>query len=199
MWKPYLKVIKERIGGAIHILDRFHIVANLNKALDKVRSEEHKQMKRDGYDPLLTHARWALLKRPENLTPKQEIKLKDIMKYNLKSIRAYFLKEQFQQLWRYVSPLWAGKFIDRWSTQVMRSKIEPMKVQAKSIRKHKDLILNYFRAKKAFSSGVVEGLNNKIKLTMRKSYGFREYKSIEMALYHSLGKLPEPPITHRFF
>ena len=127
MWKPYLKVIKERIGGAIHILDRFHIVANLNKALDKVRSEEHKQMKRDGYDPLLTHARWALLKRPENLTPKQEIKLKDIMKYNLKSIRAYFLKEQFQQLWRYVSPLWAGKFIDRWSTQVMRSKIEPMK------------------------------------------------------------------------
>ena len=76
------------------------------------RSEEHKQMKRDGYDPLLTHARWALLKRPENLTPKQEIKLKDIMKYNLKSIRAYFLKEQFQQLWRYVSPLWAGKSIE---------------------------------------------------------------------------------------
>ena len=199
MWKPYLKVIKERIGGAIHILDRFHIVANLNKALDKVRSEEHKQMKRDGYDPLLTHARWALLKCPENLTPKQEIKLKDIMKYNLKSIRAYFLKEQFQQLWRYVSPLWAGKFIDRWSTQVMRSKIEPMKVQAKSIRKHKYLILNYFRAKKAFSSGVVEGLNNKIKLTMRKSYGFREYKSIKITLFHALRKLPEPPFTHRFF
>lgn len=199
MWKPYLKVIRERIGEAIHILDRFHIVANLNKALDKVRSEEHKQMKIDGYDPLLTNARWTLLKRPENLTEKQEIKLKNIMKYNLKSIRAYFLKEQFQQLWNYVSPAWAGKFIDRWATQVMRSKIEPMKKQAKSIRKHKDLILNYFRAKKDFSSGIVEGLNTKVKLTVRKSYGFREYKTIEMALYHSLGKLPEPPLTHRFY
>jgi len=199
MWKAYLKVIRERIGGAIHILDRFHIVANLNKALDKVRAEEHKQMKTDGYDPILTDARWTLLKRPENLTEKQEIKLKDIVKYNLKSIRAYFLKEQFQQLWKYVSPGWAGKFIDRWTTQAMRSKIEPMKKQAKSIRKHKELILNYFRAKKEFSSGIVEGLNTKVKLTVRKSYGFREYKSMEIALYHSLGKLPEPPLTHRFY
>ena len=56
------------------------------------------------------------------------------------------------------------------------------------------------RAKKAYSSGIVEGLNNKVKLTMRKSYGFRTFKAIEIALYHSLGKLPEPPlITHRFF
>lgn len=199
MWKPYLKVIRERIGDAIHVLDRFHIVANLNKALDKVRAEEHKKMKTDGYEPLLTSTRWTLLKRPENLTEKQEIKLKDIMKYNLKSIRAYFLKEQFQQLWNYTSPAWAGKFIDRWTTQVMRSKIEPLKKQAKSIRKHKYLILNYFRAKKEFTSGIVEGLNTKVKLTVRKSYGFREYKSIEIALYHSLGKLPEPPLTHRFY
>lgn len=199
MWRAYLKVIRERIGGATHILDRFHIVANLNKALDKVRAGEHKKMKTDGYDPILTNARWTLLKRPENLTEKQEIKLKDIVKYNLKSIRAYFLKEQFQQLWNYSSPAWAGKFIDRWTAQAMRSKIEPIKKQAKSIRKHKDLILNYFRAKKEFSSGIVEGLNTKVKLTVRKSYGFREYKSMEMALYHSLGKLPEPPTTHRFF
>jgi len=198
MWKPYLKVIRERVSQAIHILDRFHIVARLNKALDEVRAGEHRRMKQDGYDPLLTHSRWVLLKNPENLTEKQNIKLKDLLKYNLKSVRAYLLKEQFQALWDYVSETWAGKFIDRWTTQVMRSKIEPLKKEAKTIRKHKELILNWFRAKKSFSSGVVEGLNNKVKLTMRKSYGFRQFRSIEIALYHSLGKLPEPPITHRF-
>ena len=80
----------------------------------------------------------------------------------------------------------------------MLSKIEPLKKEARSIRKHKDLILNWFTAKKQFSSGIVEGLNNKIKLTMRKAYGFKSYKTIEIALYHSLGNLPEPPITHRF-
>ena len=53
MWKPYLKVIKERIGQAVHILDRFHIVARLNKALDEVRAQEHRRMKEEGYEPLV--------------------------------------------------------------------------------------------------------------------------------------------------
>ena len=104
MWKPYLKVIKERIGQAVHILDRFHIVARLNKALDEVRAWEHRKMKEDGYEPLLTKSRWLLLKRGKNLTEREEVKLKDLIQYNLKSIRAYFLKEDFQQLWEYVSP-----------------------------------------------------------------------------------------------
>ncbi len=199
MWKAYLKVIKNRIPQAVHILDRFHIVANLNKALDKVRAGEHKQLKDDGYDPVLTKARWLLLKKPENLNEKQGLKLKDLLRYNLKSMRAYLLKEEFQLLWSYSSVAWASKFIDSWTTKVMRSKIEPLKKEARTIRKHKPLILNWFRAKKQYSSGVVEGLNNKVKLTMRKSYGFRTYGSVEIALYHSLGKLPEPPLTHRFY
>ena len=67
------------------------------------------------------------------------------------------------------------------------------------LRVHRTLIPNYFRAKKQFSSGIVEGLNNKVKVTIRKSYGFRTFRVTEMALYHSLGKLPEPELTHRFF
>lgn len=90
MWRAYLRVIKDRIGHAIHILDRFHIVANLNKALDKVRAEEHRQMKLDGYDPLLANSRWTLLKNPENLSDKQSLKLKDLLTYNLKSVRAWW-------------------------------------------------------------------------------------------------------------
>src|SRR5207247_2199722 len=109
------------------------------------------------------------------------------------------LKEAFQQLWDYNSPAWAGKFLDDWCRQVMRSRIEPMKNIARSLRQHRELILNYFRAQKLLSSGVVEGLNNKAKVTMRKSYGFRTFRCLELALYHSLAKLPEPESTHEFF
>jgi transposase len=70
---------------------------------------------------------------------------------------------------------------------------------ARSLRQHRELILNYFRAQKLISSGVVEGLNNKAKVTMRKSYGLRTYRVLELALYHSLGKLAEPVSTHDFF
>jgi transposase len=86
--------------------------------------------------------------------------LRDLLQYSLKSVRAYLLKEQFQQLWMYQSPAWAGKFLDTWCTQTMRSRIEPMKKFARTMRAHRDLVLNYFRARKRFSSGVVEGLNN---------------------------------------
>lgn len=67
------------------------------------------------------------------------------------------------------------------------------------MRRHRNLILNYFRARKHFSSGIVEGLNNKAKVTMRKAYGFRTFRITEIALYHALGKLPEPQLTHRFY
>ena len=199
MWKAYLKVIREKLSHAVHILDRFHIVANINKAIDQVRADENRRMLADGYGPILKNSRWALLKNPENLLESQAAKLKELVKYNLKTVRAYLLKEQFQLLWSYTYTAWAGKFLDSWVGRVMRSKIEPLKKEARSIKRHRELILNWFWAKKQFSSGVVEGLNNKVKVTMRKSYGFREYRSIEIALYHSLGKLPGPKVTHTFW
>jgi hypothetical protein len=78
-------------------------------------------------------------------------------------VRAYLLKEAFQQLWDYNSPAWAGRFLDEWCRQVMRARIEPMMKIAHSLRQHRELILNYFRAQKLLSSGVVEGLNNKVR------------------------------------
>jgi transposase len=199
MWEPYLKVIREKCSEALHILDRFHIVAKMNKALDEVRAGESRRMAQEGFAPVLRKSRWLLLKREENLKAGQRFRLRDLLRYNLKTVRAYLLKETFQQLWDYNSPHWAGKFLDDWCRQVMRSRIEPMKKIARSLREHRDLILNYFRAQKLLSSGVVEGLNNKAKVTMRKSYGFRTFRTLELALYHSLGKLPEPESTHDFF
>lgn len=199
MWRPYLKVIRERCSNALNILDRFHIVAKINGALDEVRASEARKLVQDGIEPVLKKTRWCVLKRKENLTGNQKSRLRDLLKYRLQTVRAYLLKEQFNHFWEYESPTWAGKFLDQWTTMVMRSRIEPMKKVAKTLRNHRELILNYFRAKKEFSSGVVEGLNNKVKVTMRKSYGFRTFRITEIALYHVLGKLPEPEVTHRFY
>jgi len=66
------------------------------------------------------------------------------------------------------------------------------------LRGHRELLLNWFRAKGQLSSGSIEGLNTKAKLTIRKAFGFRTYHALELALYHTLGALPEPEVTHRF-
>jgi transposase len=74
MWEPYLKVIREKCSEATHILDRFHIVAKMNKALDEVRAGESRWMARDGRTPLLKKSRWRLLKREENLKEEQRFR-----------------------------------------------------------------------------------------------------------------------------
>lgn len=198
MWKPYLNVIAEHAPAALHILDRFHVMSNFGKAINKVRAQEARELTSQGYEPVLKGSRYLLLKRPENLTDKQEVKLAALLRFNLKAVRAYLLKEDFQFFWNYVSPYWAGKFLDSWCKKAMRSRIDPIKKQARSLRKHRELLLNWFRANREISSGVVEGLNNKAKVSMRNAYGYRSYENLEATLYHALGDLPEPKSTHRF-
>jgi transposase len=96
MWKPYLRVIREKCSQALHILDRFHIVAKMNKALDEVRAAEARHMAAAGHQPLLKKTRWRLLKRKQNLTGEQRFRLRDLLRFNLKTVRAYLLKEDFQ-------------------------------------------------------------------------------------------------------
>ncbi len=199
MWRAYLKVIRKKAGHAVHVLDRFHVMQRLNKAINAVRAAEVKQLEQDGYEPVLTGSRWVLLKRPENLTESQAVKLKELLQYNLKSVRSHLMREDFQRLWQYTSPAWAGKFLDAWCTRAMRSKIEPMKKVARSLRDKRELILNWFHAEGTISAGIVEGFNNKLKLVTRKSYGFRTQKAYEIALYHNLGALPMKIFTHEFF
>jgi len=198
MWRPYLKVIGKKIPQALHILDRFHIVALLNKAVDEVRREEVKRLQAQGYEPVLLKSKYCLLKRQENLTLGQEQRLADVLQYDLKSVRAYLLKESFQVFWSYTSPYWANWFLKRWCTRAMRSRLVPIKKFVKTVRRHETLMMNWFKAKKAYSSGIVEGLNRKVNLVTRKAYGFRSYDVLKIALFHTMGNLPEPEMTHRF-
>jgi len=198
MWRPYLKVIGEKLTQAVHVLDRFHVMQQFSKAIDQIRADEAKRLEREGYEPVLRRSRWCLLKRPENRTDKQTVKLSELLRYNLRTVRAYLLREDFQRFWEYTSPAWAGKFLDEWTGRVMRSRLEPMKKVARTLRNHRPLILNWFRARGEVSAGAVEGLNNKVKLVTRRSYGFRTPEVAKLALLHNLGRLPEPEFTHRF-
>jgi transposase len=198
MWKAYLNVIAELLTDAVHVLDRFHVMKLFSKALDEIRAHEAKRLVEDGYEPVLKQSRWCFLKRPENLTDQQTVKLSELLKYNLRTVRAYLLREEFQRFWEYTSATWAGKFLDEWLGRVMRSRLEPMQKVARTLRSHRPLILNWFRAHGEISAGAVEGLNNKVKLVTRKSYGFRTAHVAKLALLHNLGRLPEPQRTHRF-
>ena len=198
MWAPYLKVIAKKAPQALNILDRFHIMRAFNEAIDQIRRDEVKQFKANGQENVLERGRWLLLKRPENLSEKQTTRLGELLKLNLASIKGYLLREDFQRFWEYQRPDFAGKFLDNWVTRALQTDLEPMKKVARMLRTHKPLILNWFKAKGQLSSGAVEGMNLKAKLTMRKAYGFKTLKCLEIALYHALGALPEPEYHHRF-
>ena len=198
MWKPYLNVIEEQVPHALHVLDRFHIMKNMNVAIDEVRRQEVAQLRRDGYEPALTKSRWCLLKRPENLTDNQATRLAELLQYNLKSVRAHLLREEFQRFWGYATPAWAGKFLESWCTRALRSRLAPMKKVVRSLRRHRPLILNSILALGGISAVVVEGFNGKAELTTSKAHGFRTPQGIEFALFHVMGNSPEPEFTHRF-
>lgn len=198
MWAPYLKVIAKKAPNALNILDRFHIMRKFNEAIDEIRREEITQFKTENQNNVLNKGRWLLLRRPENLSEKQTIKMGELLKLNLRSIKGYLLREDFQRFWDYQRPYVASKFLENWVTRTLQTDLEPMKKVARMLRKHKPMILNWFKSKNRLSSGAVEGLNLKAKLTMRKAYGFKTLKCLQIALYHELGKLPEPAYLHRF-
>jgi transposase len=104
MWKPYLDLIEKHCTNALNVLDRYHVVAKMNKAIDEVRAGEARRLVQAGHEPILKKSRRCLPKRRENLTDTQRIK----------TLRAYLLKEDFQQFWEYSSPTWAGKLLDAW-------------------------------------------------------------------------------------
>src|SRR5881628_2662573 len=198
MWQPYLSVIAAQAGQALHVLDRFHITMHLNQAVDQVRRAESGRLRGRAVASRLKNMRWQLLRRASRVRGHARRQLDALLSSKLATARAWNLKESFQHIWHYKSHIWAGAFLDYWCSLVMRSRIEPMKRVARTLRAHEALLLNWFRAKGEISSGAVEGLNNKIRVVTRRSYGFRTFDAMEVALYHNLGRLPEPELTHRF-
>jgi transposase len=121
-----------------------------------------------------------------------------LLNTKLATARAWALKDLFEHFWSYKSLRCVGEFLEYWTWRALRSRIEPMKKVARMLRSHEDLLMNWFKAKGEISSGAVEGLNNKIRVVTRRSYGFRTYDAMEIVLYHTLGRRSVRKLTpHR--
>ena len=200
MWRPYLNVLAAHASQALHVLDRFHITMHLNQAVDQVRRAETARLRAaaSAQAARLKKMRWKLLRRGSRVRGHARCQLNALVASKLATARAWILKETFQHFWSYHSLTWARYFLEDWTWRALRSRLEPMQKVARMLRSHQELLLNWFKAKGEISSGVVEGLNNKIRVVTRRSYGFRTYDAMEIALYHTLGRLPEPEeFTHR--
>ena len=199
MWAAFLKVASAHAPSAVHVLDRFHVMALFSKAIDKVRRDDVAKLRKAGDKVTLTNTRWILLKQKRNLTGGQMERLGVLLRANLRVVKMYLLRESFQKFWDYVSPHWADRFLLSWLREAGRKRIRPLRTLVKTLTKHRPLLLNWFRAKGAFKKGATEGMNGKARVTTKRAYGFKSFRHAEIALFHALGELPTPDWhTHRF-
>jgi transposase len=199
MWKAFVSVAKERIPEAVHVLDRFHIAKLSGEALDEVRCEEARTLKAKGRGEVLKRTRWLLLKLPKNRTRAEGIRLQTLLRDNLRTVRGYILHDVLRGFWDLKNTRQGKAYLDNWCYSARHSRLKPFKRLASTLEHHRALILNWFKAKDAFAKGATEGLNTKARVVTRRAYGYRVARVAEIALFHAMGKLPEPPwVTHRF-
>lgn len=195
MWQNYIDVIRERCGESVIVFDKFHIVRHLLEAVDKVRRMEVKAL--GGVDAeALKGTRYIWLKNPWNLTDRQEARLTDLLKRNLRIVKAYLLKEVFRKLWEYTRRAWAANYLKRWFWWATHSRIKPLRDFAWMLRRHEEGILAYFDLR--IDNGSVEAMNNNAKAISHRARGYRSETTFSLAMIHGLGKLELPKCRHTF-
>jgi transposase len=195
MWEPYAKVVRECLPKAELVFDKFHIIRHLLDAVNKVRSEESRTMRKTEPE-VLKQTRYILLKNEENLTEKQQLKLKDLQRRNLKSTRAWLLKEAFRDFWNCADESEAGQILKQWCWMAAHSRLEPIKKVVNMIRAHQNGILAYFRHR--ITNGVVEALNNTAKAISHRARGYRTVRVFTQVMMHCMGGLEMPGLYHEF-
>jgi len=188
MWKAYANTVRRRAPQARIVFDRFHVVPHLKQAVDEVRRSLWRKLQ-GALAQAVKGARFVLLKNPWNLTPKQKRQLSVRVRTNSPLSRAYYLKEDFQRFWDYVSQGWAEKHLQQWLWWARHSRLEPFKEFARMIADHRDGILAWTSLR--VTNGALEGMNNKVKLVSHRAFGFRKVDNYKTAIYHVCGNLPD--------
>jgi transposase len=174
MWKPYLKAVKENCPHAAIVFDPFHIIQAFGRdVIDKVRTEEYRKATASVRE-VIKGSRYILLKNSINLDRSrgEHVRLKDLLHINRKINKVYILKDDLKELWHYKSEAWARKWFKSWYRRAIYSRIEPLKDFAKMLKRHLEGIINH--CKYQIHTGMLEGINNKIKVIKRIAYGFRD-------------------------
>jgi transposase len=165
--------------------DKFHVIKQLNEALDKVRRDEQKT------NPLLKKSRYLWLMNPNNLTVEQQKKMKTLSRENTKTAKVYQMKLTFQDIYRTIDDVaTADVAIKKWLSWAVRSRIEPVKQFAKMIKKHYQGILRYFISR--LTAGKSESINSRIQEVKRRAKGFRNINNFICMIYLEAGKLTLP-------
>jgi len=188
MWEAYVKATLEAVPLAADkiVFDRFHIMQHLNDAVDKVRRQEHRTLSAEGCDTLKGTKYWWLYGY-ENVPDKHLRAFEAVRDQNLKTSRAWAIKETLRELWDYRSVAWARKFFKRWFGWARRSKLTPIKKVAAMLARHLENVLTYCTHR--ITNGVAEGLNSKIMTIKRKACGYRNRENFKTAIYFFCGGL----------
>lgn len=181
MWKPFRKSLLKNAPRARIIYDKFHIMRHLSDALDRVRRDEYHRLtgKERSY---IKGQRYTLLSHRENLTLEGQRALQTLLKANKRLNVAYILKECFGQLWDYQTEGWARRFFENWRDSLKWQRLKPYVKFAAMIERHWDGIASYCDPENKISLGMVEGLNNKIRVLQRKAYGYRDEDYLKLKI-----------------
>jgi transposase len=172
----YRKAVKAKVPHADIVYDRFHVVKLLLDAVDAVRREECRKTGGVAQHPL-KKTRFSLLRNPEHLSPKDEEAIQRVRRSNRRLYRAYELRVSFEELWTLDDASQARAFLMRWTRSALLSRLPAMRRFAKTIREHLEGILGFFRYA-GLTSGMAEGMNNKIQLAIHQAHGFRSLAAL---------------------
>ena len=187
MWKSFRNSLNDNAPQAQIIYDKFHILGHLSKALDEVRRQEYKRASEKDRK-FIKGQRYTLLSKEANLNLKGHESLKLLLKANKRLNKAYILKESFGQLWDYDDPIKARQFFDNWKSQLRWSRLKPYKDFVDLIERHWNGIVSYCHPNHKVSLGFMEGLNNKVRVIQRRSYGIRNLEYLKLKIITSFIK-----------
>jgi transposase len=186
MWPAYMSAAKQCMPQADIVHDKFHVAKYLGEAVDGVRKQEHRALSRIAASPL-AGSKWAWLRRYPDGRSSEAISFRALNQLNLKTSRAWRIKENFTQFWSYSYKGAAARFFNAWSNNAMRSKLEPVKKVVKMLRRHKDGLLNYSQHR--ISNACAEGFNSAIQLIKANARGFRNFTNYRARILFHCGKL----------
>ena len=197
MWPAYINACRDKVPGADSkmVFDRFHIMRHVVDGVDKVRKRENKALMQAG-DHALSKTKYLWLTNPSNMTDKARERFAELKELELKTGRAWALKEALRELWSYTSVTWATKFWKRWYFWATHSRLPPMIEAAKLIARHLPNVLTYFTHR--VTNAVAEGLNSKIATVQKRACGYRNSDHFKIAVYFHCGGLSlyPPRATH---
>lgn len=181
MSEAYQSAVREQAPQADIVFDRFHIVKLLLEALDEVRREECRRLPEEERRAL-KYSRFALLRNPKHLTPSDLEAIARVQATNGRITRGWQLRVDFEGLWECKSENEAREFAMRWTRTALKSRLEPLRKFARTVRKHLDGILMFFRYP-GTTNAMSEGMNNKIKLLIHKAFGFHSVTALMAMIY----------------